>query len=86
MIHKLRAFVPSVIEMGKVEGIYKTGKIIHEYRDYLPTPRNAFGEYSRWERRWKAAPKENQPDSVAKVLEVCDIYLCCYSSCYIMRM
>ena len=51
MIHKMHAFIPSVIEMGKMERIYKTGQIIHEYRDDLPTTRNAFGEYSRWERR-----------------------------------
>ena len=81
-IHKMHAFVPSVIEMWKVERNYKTEEIIHEYRDDLPTPRNAFGEYSRWERRWKAVPKENQPDFVAKVSKVCDIYsiqiyMCC---------
>ena len=45
MIHKMHAFVPSVIEMVKVE----INQIIHEYRDNLPTPRNAFGVYSKWE-------------------------------------
>ena len=53
--------------MGKVERNYKTKEIIREYRDDLLTPRNAF----EWERRWKAVPKEDQPDSVAKVLKVC---------------
>ena len=48
-------------------------EIIHEYRDDLPTARNAFKEYLMWERRWKAVPKENRPHSVAKVLKVCDI-------------
>ena len=70
MIHKILAFVPSVIGMGKVERNYKTEEIIHECRDDLPTSRNAFEEYSRWERRWKAVPKENRPDSMAKVLKV----------------
>ena len=73
MTHKMHAFVPSVIGMGKVERNYKTEEIIHKYRDDLPTSRNAFEEYSRWERRWKAVPKVNRPDSVAKVLKVCDM-------------
>ena len=73
MIHKILAFVPSVIGIGKVERNYKTEEIIQECRDDLPTSRNAFEEYSRWERRWKAVPKENRPDSVAKVLKVCDM-------------
>ena len=72
MIHKIHAFVPSVIRMGKVERNYKMEEIIHEYRNDLPTARNAFEEFSRWERRWKAVPKENRPNSVAKVLKVCD--------------
>ena len=42
MIQKMHAFVPSVIEMGKVERKYKTEEIIHEYRDDLPILRNAF--------------------------------------------
>ena len=69
MIHKMHAFVPAVIR-GKVERNYKTEEIIHEYRDDLPIPRNAFAEYSRWKRRWKAVPKKNQLDSVAKILKV----------------
>ena len=73
MIHKMHALVPLVIEMGKVERNYKTQEVIHEYRNDIPTPRNAFEKYSRWERRWKAIPKENQPDSVVKVLKVCDM-------------
>ena len=73
MTHKMHPFVPSVTEMRKVERNYKTEEIINKYRDDLPTPRNAFGEYSRWEKQWKAVPKENQPDSVAKVLKVCDM-------------
>ena len=71
MIHKMHAFFPSVIGMGKVERDYKIKETIHEYRDDLPTPRNAFEERSMWERRWKAVPKKNLPDSVAKVLKVC---------------
>ena len=67
MIHKIHAFVPSVIRMGKVERNCKMEEIIHEYRNDLPTARNAFEEFSRWERRWKAVPKENRPNSVAKV-------------------
>ena len=51
MIHKILAFVPSVIGMGKVERNYKTEEIIQECRDDLPTSRNAFEEYSMWERR-----------------------------------
>ena len=47
MIHKMHAFAPSMIGMGKVEGDNKIQKIIHEYRDDLPTPGNAFKEYSR---------------------------------------
>ena len=73
MIHKMHTFASSVIEMGKVERNYKTEEIMKEYRDDLPNPRNVFEEYSKWERRWKAVPKENQPDSVAKVLKVCDM-------------
>ena len=72
MIHKIHAFVPSVIRMGRVERNYKMEEIIHEYRNDLPTARNAFEEFSRWERRWKTVPKENRPHSVAKVLKVCD--------------
>ena len=56
MIHKMHAFIPPVIGMRKVEGIHKIKEIIHAYRDDLPIPRNAFREYSRWERRWKAVP------------------------------
>ena len=59
MIHKMHAFVPSVIGMKKVEGNYKIEEIIHVYRHDLPTPGNAFKEYLRWERRWKAIPKED---------------------------
>ena len=73
MIHKMHAFVPSVIRLGKVERNYKSREITQEYRDDPPFPRNAFEEHSRWERRWKAVPKKNRPDSVAKVLKVCDI-------------
>ena len=51
VIHKMHAFVPSVIRMRKVEGNYKIEKIIHVYRHDLPSPGNAFEEYSRWERR-----------------------------------
>ena len=71
MIHKMHAFFPSVIGMGKVERDYKIKETIHEYRDDLPTPRNALEESSRWKRRWKAVPKKYLPDSVAKVLKVC---------------
>ena len=42
MIHKMHAFVPSVIRMGKVQLNYKIEKISHGYRDNLPTARNAF--------------------------------------------
>ena len=73
MIHKIHAFVPSVIRMGRVERNYKMEEIIHEYRNDLPTARNAFEEFSRWERRWKAVLKENRPYSVSKVLKVCDM-------------
>ena len=73
MIHKMHAFVPSVIGMRKVEGNNKIEEIIYKYRYDLPTPGNAFEEYSRWNRRWKAAPKENHPDSVAKALKVSDM-------------
>ena len=59
--------------MGRVERNYKMEEIIHEYRNDLPTARNAFEEFSRWERRWKTVPKENRPNSVAKVLKVCDM-------------
>ena len=59
--------------MGKVEGKNKIEEIIHEYRNDLYTFVNAFEEYSKWERRWKAVPKENQPDSVAKALKVCNM-------------
>ena len=38
----------------------------------IPTPREVFGEFSRWEKRWKV-PKGKQPDLVAKVLKVFDI-------------
>ena len=72
MIHKMHAVVPLVIRMRKV-GRYKIEEIIHEYRDDLPTSRNSFEKYSKWERRWKAVPKENQPDFVAKVLKICDM-------------
>ena len=73
MIHKIHALVPSVIGMRKVERNCKIEEIIHVYRDDLPTPGNAFEEYSRWERRWKAIPKEDRPDSVVKALKVCDM-------------
>ena len=73
MIHKMHAFDPLVIR-EKVERNYKT--------DYLPTPRNAFAEYSRWEKRWKTVPKENHLDFVAKVLKVCDIDL--YPNIYVL--
>ena len=83
IIHKIHAFVPSMIRMGKVERNCKMEEIIHEYRNDLPTARNAFEiiheyrnafeESSKWERRWKAVPKENRPNSVAKVLKVCDM-------------
>ena len=73
MINKMHPFNPSMTEMRKVEKNYKAEEIIHEYRDDLPTPRNAFGEYSRWERRWEAVPKENQPDSAEKLLKICDM-------------
>ena len=73
MIHKMHAFDPLVIR-GKMERNYKT--------DYLPTPRNAFAEYSRWERRWKTVPKEYHLDFVAKVLKVCDIDL--YPNIYVL--
>ena len=51
MIHKMYVFIPSMIGTGKVGKNYKIDKFIHEYRDDLPSPRNAFEEYSRWERR-----------------------------------
>ena len=70
----MQVFVPLEIR-GKVERNCKTEEIIHEYIDDLPTPRNAFAEFSRCERRWKAVPKENHPGSVAKLLEVCDMDL-----------
>ena len=47
MIHKMHAFVPSVIEIGKKEGNNKIEEIIHKYRNELPTPGKAFEEYSR---------------------------------------
>ena len=50
MIHKMHVFVPSVIGMRKVEGNYKIEEIIHEYRDDLFTPKNAFKKNSRWKR------------------------------------
>ena len=75
MIQNMHAFIPSVVGMEEVEGNDKIEEITHEYRDDLPTPGNAFEEYSRWERRWKTVPKENQPDSVAKSLKVCDLDL-----------
>ena len=71
VIQKMHYFVPLVIR-GKVERNYKTEEI-HEYRHDLTTTRNAYAEYSRWERRWKAVPKEKQLNSVVKVLKVCDI-------------
>ena len=83
MINKMHAFVPSMIGMGKVErNNYKTEEIIREYRDDLPTPRNAF----EWERRWKAVPNENS-GSVAKVLKFCDMdsYLNMYVLLKILR-
>ena len=73
MIHKMHAFVPPVIRMGKVERSYKCEDIRHEYRDDPPTLRNTFEEHSRWERQWKAVPKKNQSDFMAKVLKVCDM-------------
>ena len=73
MIPKTHAFVQSVIGMGKLERDYKIEEIIHEYRDDPPTSRNAFKEYSRWERQWKAVLKENRPDSVERVLKVWDM-------------
>ena len=75
MIHKMHAFVPSVSGMVKVEKDYKTEETIHEYIDALRTPRKACVEYSRQERRQKAVPKENQPDSIVKVLKVCHMDL-----------
>ena len=45
MIHKMYAFIPSVIGMGNVEGNNKIEKITHEFRDDLPTPGNAFEKY-----------------------------------------
>ena len=48
MIHKMQTFVPSAIGMGKLEENNKIEEIIHEYRDDLSTPGNAFEEYSRW--------------------------------------
>ena len=42
IIHKMHAFVRSVIGMGKVEENNKIEEIIHEYRDHLLTPRNVF--------------------------------------------
>ena len=65
--------VLSVIRMGKAEGNDKNQKIIHEYREDIFFPRHAFEEYTKWERRWKSVLKENQPDSVAKALKVCDM-------------
>ena len=50
MIHKMHAFVPSLIGMRKVEGNYEIEEIIHMYRDDLPAPGNGFEECSRWER------------------------------------
>ena len=47
MIHKMHAFVPSVIGMGKGEGNNKIEKTIHEYRDDVTFSGNAFEEYSR---------------------------------------
>ena len=55
-----------------MERNYKTEEI-HEYRDNLPAPRNAFAEYSGLERPWNAVPKENRLGSLAKVLKVCYI-------------
>ena len=57
-----------------MERNYKTEEI-HEYRDNLPAPRNAFAEYSGLERPWKAVAKENRLGSLAKVLKVCYINL-----------
>ena len=71
MIHKMHAFVASVIGMVKVEGNYKVKGVIHLYRDDLRTSGNAFEEYSRWERQWKAVPKEHRPYSVEKALKAC---------------
>ena len=51
MNQKMHAFVLTVIEMGKVERNYKAIEIIHEYIDDLRTLRNAFGKFSRRERR-----------------------------------
>ena len=81
MNQKMHAFVSTVIEMGKVERNYKAIEIIHEYIDDLRTLRNAFGKFSRRERRWKVST-ENQPDSVAKVLNARDIDS--YSNTYVL--
>ena len=69
----MHVFVSSVIGMRKVEGNYKIVEITQVYRDDLPIHGNAFEEYSRWERGWKAVQKEDQPDSVAKALKVCNM-------------
>ena len=47
MIHKIQAFVASVIEMEKVERNNKIEEIINESRDDLPTTENVFEEHSR---------------------------------------
>ena len=75
MIHKMHAFVPSVVVMGKVEGNNKTKETIHKYRNDLPIPGNTFNEDSWWERQWKAFWKENQSDSLAKALKICNMDL-----------
>ena len=47
MIHKMQAFVASVIGMEKVKRFNKIEKIIRESRDDLLTTGNAFKEHSR---------------------------------------
>ena len=60
MIHKMHAFIPLMIGMRKMKEIKRLKKLSKNRYDLL-TPRNAFEEYSRWERRWKVVSKENHP-------------------------
>ena len=46
--------------------------MIANYKDSIPNPDLVDFEIAMWQRKWKAVPKDERPESLASAIKICD--------------
>ena len=69
MTLRMMGLVPSVIAVKDEVSIFEAAEF---YKDDLPCPNLLDEEFSRWKNKWRTEIPSSRPNSVAKLLKVCD--------------